>query len=123
MSPSGKPFNGFILLRRSLRGLEGVDLLDLFGGRFFYVGGHIAFPGAPLGGRFRKNQAVLAGGEILSLLAAAAGFDNSMAAATSELAAVLAHEKTLHTRLDRCTNHGDHVLSEKKLQNINRYRV
>jgi hypothetical protein len=34
-----------------------------------------------------------------------------MAVSAVEPAAALAHKKTIHTFFDRCTNHGDHVLS------------
>ena len=70
------------------------------------MGGHIALTGTPLGGWFRENKTEFAGREIFGFLASVAGFDDRMTFAAGELAAVLAHEKTLDTVFDRCTNHG-----------------
>ncbi len=79
------------------------------------MGGHVALSGAPLGGRFREDQAELAGGEFFKLLTAIAGFHNGMTAAAVELTAVFPHEEALNTFLYRCTNHGNHVLSLLKI--------
>jgi hypothetical protein len=75
------------------------------------VGGHVAVPCSPFDGRIREYEAVSARGEFFGFLAAIALFHDRVAAPAVELAAFLVHEETLHTRLNRCTNHGYHVLS------------
>jgi hypothetical protein len=63
------------------------------------MGSHIAVPDAPFGSRLREHQAVCTVWELLGFLAAAALFNDRMAASAVELAAGLPHEKTIDTLL------------------------
>jgi hypothetical protein len=96
----------------ALRGLKGIDFpLSSAVSGFAQVSGHIAAPCSPLDGRIREYEAVSARGEFFGFLAAVALFDDRMAAPAVELTALLVHEEAVHTRFNRCTNHGYHVLS------------
>ena len=96
----------------ALGGFQRVQLRSLFGARGLdNVGGHVAVPDTPFGGGLGEHQAVGAGGELLSFLTAVALLNYCVAAAPIELAAGLAHEETINTFLDTCTNHGDHIPS------------
>lgn len=75
------------------------------------MGSHAADPRTPFDRGIGEADAVLAGGKLLNTLAALTLLYNGMAVPAVEPAAALAHEKAIHTFLDRCTNHGDHVLS------------
>jgi hypothetical protein len=77
------------------------------------VGSHIAVPDAPFGSGLREHQAVCTGSELLGFLAAITLLSDGMAAAAVELAAGLAHKKTINTFFDACTNHGYHIPSLK----------
>ena len=75
------------------------------------VRGHAADPRAPLDRGVGETDAVFAGGKLLNSLAALTLLYDGMAVSAVEPAAALAHKKTIQTFFDRCTNHGDHVLS------------
>jgi len=77
------------------------------------VGGHAAGSDSPLGGRVREAEAVFAGGELLSLLAAFTSLHNGMAAPSIKLTPIFVHKKTVKPFLYSCTNHGYHILSIK----------
>jgi hypothetical protein len=106
------------LIKKKLAGgafgcLQGIDL-HLFGGRgLSQVSSHAAFPGSPFDSRLRENKAILAGGELFDFLAAVALLNDGMAVPSVELTAILAHEKTLNTRLYAIANHGYHIPSLK----------
>ena len=92
--------------------LQGVNLpVPLIPVRSLDVGSHAADSRPPLDRRIGEAGAVLAGGKLLNALAAFTLLHDGMAVSAIELAAALAHEKTIHSLLDRCTNHCDHVLS------------
>jgi len=97
----------------AFRRLQRIQLRRLLRGGLCDVGGHIAAPGSPFHGGLREHEAICAGGERFGFLAAIAFFDNGMAAAAVELAAVLTHEETIDTLLYRCANHGYHILSSR----------
>ena len=78
-----------------------------------HMSGHIAGPYTPLGSGVRENEAVFTGGKILDFLAAFTLLYNRMAFAAIELAAFVAHKKTIHTLFYACTNHFNHTLSQK----------
>ena len=75
------------------------------------MGSHIAVPDAPFGCRLREHKAVGTGRELFGFLAAAALFNDGMAASAIELATRLPHEETINTLFYACTNHGYHIPS------------
>lgn len=79
------------------------------------MGGHVAFPDAPLGGRLREAEAILACGKVNRFLTPFTLFNNRVANAAIELATFLTHKETIVTLFYACTNHFDHILSLKIL--------
>ena len=75
------------------------------------MGSHVAASRTPFDGRLREHEAVCAGSELFGFLAAITFFNNGVATAPVELAAILAHEKAVNTLFYTCTNHGYHILS------------
>jgi MFS-type transporter involved in bile tolerance (Atg22 family) len=101
-------------VRAPLRCLQRVDLPVCLLRCCLQMGGHVAIAEAPLGRRIRERKAVFAGRKFLYFLAAIAFFHDGMACPSVELAAVFAHEKTVISFFDDCTNHFNHILSLKE---------
>jgi len=80
------------------------------------VGGHAASPYPPSHCRIGKAQAVLPGWQVHSLLAAFTLLNDGVATSAIELASVVGHEEAIGSFLNRCTNHGYHVLSFEILE-------
>jgi len=83
------------------------------------VGGHAAGPDSPFDGWVRKAQAVFAGGEIFSFLAAFTLLNNRVAITSVKLTPIFVHKETFEPFLYTCTNHGYHILSIKSFRRLN----
>ncbi len=75
--------------------------------------GHIAVSMKPFGGRIGKGEAIFTGGKIFDFLTTFTLLNYGVAGTTIKLAAFLVHEKTLIPFFYACTNHFNHVLSQK----------
>ena len=75
------------------------------------MGGHAACPYPPSHGRVGKALAVLPGWQVYRFLTAFTLLNNGVAASAIELAPIVGHEEAIGPFLNRCTNHGYHVLS------------
>ena len=91
--------NRYNSVATSFGGLEWVYLSVFFLDRRFQMGGHIALPRAPFGGRIREYHAILASGIVCDFLTALARLNDDMARTAIETAAFLGHEKTILTFL------------------------
>ena len=102
---------GESLVGSALWGLQGVQLIVTLWCARLCVGGHAASPYPPSHRRIGKAQAVLSGWQVYNLLAAFTLLNDGVTTSAIELASVVGHEKAIGPFLNRCTNHGYHVLS------------